>query len=345
MSLTTRPLPGPGLTVRAGDLFAVCADDGATTDDVIALVRAVAADGGDGADLVRRATALLDRARIACALAGPTTVDGFAVLVSGTACAEVTGPQERIQISGPAPVLRVLDGPVHTLRLALDGAGAADPRTRLDAGVVAGAGVLAENGVPAPAHPPRQPDLSAPFTSVLLLPGHAEQVDDEPTVDPNAATQALIEGVYCKNEHFNDPALRYCQRCGISMAQRTQVSQLGPRPPLGVLLLDDGTTLRLDTDYVVGREPERDPDVDTGRARPLRITDLVTGVSRRHLRLALSGWNVQVVDLGSANGTQLTPAGAAGPQRVPPGEPVVIRPGARIAFGRRWLRYESHRNP
>jgi len=353
MSLLTRPLPGAGLAVRAGNLFAVCADDGAATEEVLALVGAVAAEGGDGAVLVRRAAAALEPARLACALAGPTADGGVAVLVCGTATADVTAPQERIQISGPAPVWRLLTGPVDTLRLALPGAGAAaDPRTRLEAGVVAAAGIVAEpvlhdaaTAVRRPAPAPRQPDRDAPFEAVLLVPGYVEEPPAGPPVDPTAATQPLIEGVYCKNEHFNDPALRYCQLCGISMAQRTPVSRLGPRPPLGVVLLDDGTTFRLDADYVVGRDPHQDADVGSGRARPLRITDGMSGISRRHFRLALSGWDVQVVDLDSANGTYVAAPGDAGPHRIAAGTPVTVRPGSRITFGQRWLRYESHRNP
>jgi len=358
MTLVTRPLPGPGLAVRAGDLFAVCADDGAGVGDLLALVGAVAAEGGDGADLVRRAADLLEPVRPACALAGPNGRGGVAVLVCGAATADVTGPQERIHLSGPAPVRRLVSGPVSALRLLLPGAGAADPRTRLDAGVVAAAGIAAELGscvaapsvdaVPAarrPAPVPRQPDPAAPFESVLLVPGHADAPPPESPIDATADTRSLVEGVYCKNDHFNDPALRYCQLCGISMAQLTQVTRLGPRPPLGVLLLDDGTTFRLDADYVVGRDPEQDPDVGGGRARPLRIADGMSGVSRRHLRVALSGWQVQVVDLHSANGTYVAPPRDGGPQRIETGVPVVIRPGSQIAFGRRWLRYESHRNP
>ncbi|GAB3829556.1 FHA domain-containing protein [Dactylosporangium cerinum] len=162
---------------------------------------------------------------------------------------------------------------------------------------------------------------------------------------PAAATQPLVEGVDCKNGHFNDPAVRFCQLCGIAMLQVTHVTRLGPRPPLGVLLLDNGMTLRADADYVVGREPERDADVAAGRARPLRIADSHGGISRRHLRIRLSGWQVQVLDLGSANGTFVQEPGAQEAPPVPPAQPVTIRPGTKVIFGRRWLRYESHRNP
>ena len=68
-------------------------------------------------------------------------------------------------------------------------------------------------------------------------------------------------------------------------------------------------------------------------------------MSRRHVRVRLSGWRVEVVDLHSANGTLLHRPGAAEAERLRPGVPVVVTPGARIDVGRRWFRYESHRNP
>ncbi|MEU4427633.1 FHA domain-containing protein, partial [Actinoplanes sp. NPDC024001] len=208
--------------------------------------------------------------------------------------------------------------------------------------VVAGAGLLAEHTRPAVA--PRVPDRAAPFEAVILRPGHAGPPAPA-AVEPEADTRVLIEGVLCRNEHFNDPQLRYCQICGISMAQVTQVSRLGPRPPLGLLLLDDGSTLRLDFDYVAGREPDQHPDVSARRARPLRLTGPVSGVSRQHVRVGLTGWRVELTDLGSANGTYVLPPGTEQSVRLTPGEPLPIRPGTRVELGRRWFRYESHRNP
>lgn len=188
----------------------------------------------------------------------------------------------------------------------------------------------------------RQPDRSAPFEAVLLVPRAA----DVPTVvaTRDEPTPLLVEGVHCANGHFNDPAVPFCQLCGISMAQRTPVTVLGPRPPLGVLLLDDGATFRLDADYVVGREPHRNPAVAQG-ARPLRVSEPASGVSRQHLRVTLTGWTVHIVDLESVNGTLLELPGDPQPRRLDPGMPAEIPPGTRVAFGLRWLRYESHRNP
>jgi hypothetical protein len=59
------------------------------------------------------------------------------------------------------------------------------------------------------------------------------------TVD--AAVSSLIIGVRCTHGHFNDPKVPYCSVCGISMIQLTRVPVPAPRPPLGVLTLDDGS--------------------------------------------------------------------------------------------------------
>ena len=265
MSMRVYPLPGAGLVVRAGDLIAVCADAGPETDALVALVQRAAADGAGG-DPVGRLAGQLGADGVPCAVAGPVTDRTASVLVRGAASAEVVGAQERLHLHGPVLTHRTVDGPLRTVRLTLPGHGAPDRRTALDAGVVSGAGLLAE--IVQPFEQFRRPDRSAPFEASILLPGHAEA---PPAVPPpsadDAATRPLVEGVYCRDDHFNDPDQRYCQICGISMAQLTQVSRLGPRPPLGLLLLDDGSTLRLDTDYVVGREPDSDRDVVAARAR------------------------------------------------------------------------------
>jgi len=283
--------------------------------------------------------------------------------VAGSAVADVVGARGGVRLSAPSLTHRVVPGPIRSLRLSLPGAGPPHLRTRLDAGIVVGAGIAVEVRSDLRdedcAEPPALRGLGrdAPFEAVILVPGYAEQARPPaesrgesprglPALPPDDAdTRPLIEGVYCKNDHFNDPLQPFCHVCGISMTQLTHISRLGPRPALGVLMLDDGTTFRLDADYVAGREPAFDPDVAAGRARPLRLAGPVSGVSRRHLRVRLTGWAVEVCDLNSANGTYIHKPGGAAPARIVPGVPVVVQPGTRVEFGARWLRYESHRNP
>ena len=101
------------------------------------------------------------------------------------------------------------------------------------------------------------------------LPLGAEPPDGHEPGTPDKHPQVL--GVYCKNGHFDDPEARYCAVCGIGMAQLTKTPQQGKRPPLGVLVLEDGSVFQLDTDYVLGREPTLDSSVADGSARPLRL--------------------------------------------------------------------------
>jgi hypothetical protein len=150
----------------------------------------------------------------------------------------------------------------------------------------------------------------------------------------------LVDGVLCARDHFNDPAARACRQCGIGLDQPPRGFQRRPRPPLGVLVLDDGARVTLDTDYVLGREPTFDSDVIDGRARPLRINDPNGTVSRLHLRISLAGWQVEVSDLGSANGSVLQSSGAERP--LAPFEPTVIEPGTRIGIGHRSMQYVAY---
>ena len=150
----------------------------------------------------------------------------------------------------------------------------------------------------------------------------------------------MVDGVPCARDHFNDPAARACRQCGIGLGQPPRNFQRRPRPPLGVLVVDDGTRFPLDGDYVVGREPTFDSDVIDGRARPLRINDPNGTVSRLHLRISLIGWQVEVSDLGSANGSLLQSSGAERP--LAPFEPTVIEPGTRIGIGHRSMQYLAY---
>ncbi|MGW4793672.1 FHA domain-containing protein [Nonomuraea sp. NPDC004297] len=161
---------------------------------------------------------------------------------------------------------------------------------------------------------------------------------------PEHGERPLVYGVDCKNDHFNDPRVPYCAVCGIALVQRTLVPYKGPRPSLGVLVLDDGTALPLESDYLLGRDPERAPEVAGGTARPAKVTSPDGSVSRRHLRVALDGWDVNLVDLGSVNGTQIQPPGDPNFYDIPPNEPVTIAPGTTVRVGvSRTLRFEPHR--
>jgi pSer/pThr/pTyr-binding forkhead associated (FHA) protein len=113
------------------------------------------------------------------------------------------------------------------------------------------------------------------------------------------------------------------------------------RPPLGVLVVDDGTVLLLTGDVIIGREPGLAEEVTSGRAQPLQLRDETHSVSRVHAHVRLTGWEVTVVDSGSSNGTFLSSTGTAGPW-VRVEEPTPLAPGDRIRLGKRQLMFDRH---
>ncbi|MDQ6616091.1 MAG: FHA domain-containing protein, partial [Actinomycetota bacterium] len=197
---------------------------------------------------------------------------------------------------------------------------------------------------PVPAEP-------LPFIAVALadpaVPPHPEEVREPLPIAGVAPADEeppgpKVRGVICSRGHFNDPAAPFCGVCGISMVQRTLNLVEGPRPPLGVIVFDDGTTFTLDADYVLGREPENDPSVISGDARPLALTDPDRTVSRVHAGLVLDGWSVKAVDRGSANGTFMAAPGEDSWAALTPNRPTTIKPGTRLRVGQRVFLFDSH---
>jgi pSer/pThr/pTyr-binding forkhead associated (FHA) protein len=133
--------------------------------------------------------------------------------------------------------------------------------------------------------------------------------------------------------------------CGIGMAQLTKIRKKDKRPPLGVLVLPDGSVCQLDSDYVIGREPTLDASVADGSARPLRLQGASGVVSRIHARVDLDGWQVYISDLNSANGTQVVLPGETSSTALRPGVRTPLVAGAQIRLGNEYgLRYDSHRH-
>ncbi|SFP76521.1 FHA domain-containing protein [Geodermatophilus dictyosporus] len=211
-----------------------------------------------------------------------------------------------------------------------------------------------DHAAPLPPEPAPPVELPAPKKSTLLFGGTAEPEPRreplptpgaEPAVGAPAAEpqdeRPQVKGILCKNGHLNDPRAGFCALCGIRTTQQTAVLVEGPRPPLGLLVFDDGATVSLDMDYLLGREPETDERVASGQLRPLLVVDHTGGVSRHHAEIRLEGWDVLLVDTGSANGTLVAPRGAPGWSSLVPGQPVRLTPGMAVRMGGRQFAFES----
>ena len=285
------------------------------------------------------------------------------------------GPEIEVTAGGSMiPVARTVTGAVVTVRLVIGAAAAPDPRLRLDAGVVFGGGVLL-TVTQEKSHPliPNGPHVTvAPTTRPAAEQARSAaepdaeswfrtaqpsrpmtQTDGSSTDGPSAVPIAdistmrleqlgvvepvVVDGALCPRMHFNPPDAMFCRECRVSMRDLTRNIRRQPRPPLGVLLVDDGRGYPLDRDYVIGREPLLDGDVAAGRATPLPVTDAEGSVSRLHLRVSLVGWRVEVRDLGSSNGSVLYRAG--GPRTLAPADVAVLDPGARVGVGRRSVQF------
>ncbi len=201
-------------------------------------------------------------------------------------------------------------------------------------------------------------DAAVPqFESIALGPRAAEDLeaadDDRPAplpiisdrrdVPASSTAPSQVRGVFCKNHHFNDPRQLFCAVCGINMVQQTPVLVDGNRPPLGVIVLDDGSVFQLDTSYLLGRDPDSDDLVRRGRYRSIPMADNQNLISRIHARLELRSWDVVLVDNASTNGTFFARPGSPQWERVPTSGEQLLVPGSRIRIGNRTLAFNSHR--
>jgi hypothetical protein len=148
----------------------------------------------------------------------------------------------------------------------------------------------------------------------------------------------MVDGVVCEQGHFNHPKASYCVVCSSSIVEGLVQ---GRRPSLGTAAIHDVGSFPLDASYVVGREPQFDPLVQAGTAKPLVLDDADQSVSRVHAEIRLVDWDVEIIDRDSANGTFLLAPEATEWTRLRPREPVRVTPGAQVAFGRRVMTFEG----
>ena len=172
----------------------------------------------------------------------------------------------------------------------------------------------------------RQREDAAP-TSALAL--------DEQQEAPQAREHLCARG------HLNDPKAQICAFCGVRMDEPKGPPTSGPRPPLGMLVFDDGATYTVDAEYLVGRMPEADARVTSGALRGLALDDPSGAVSRVHVEVLVNGWEALLVDAGSRNGTYVLQPGEQAWTQLVAGEGHRLVPGTRIRIGGRSFMFES----
>ena len=153
-----------------------------------------------------------------------------------------------------------------------------------------------------------------------------------------AGEDVMVEGRECAQGHLNDPLAPACRVCGSAL---TDNFGRGPRPPLGRLVRNDGASVVVDRDYIIGRKPEEAPEVVAGICAPLAVPQNEMGVSRVHCEIRISLWSVLLTDRNSANGTFIRPVGVSDWIRLEPGHTVPVVAGSGISVGPYELRFEA----
>ena len=194
----------------------------------------------------------------------------------------------------------------------------------------------------------------SPFQSVVLIDATApKRLDPLPIADnsdeaedvsavvdeaPVNESRVEVEGILCSRGHFNNPQSAYCMVCGMSLLHLTPHRVVRPRPTLGFIVFDDGASFGLDRSYLIGREPSASIN---SKAELLVIHDNNDTLSRTHAELRLNGWTVQIVDLGSTNGTYVWDTQNDRWNQLTANHPIELQSGETVALGRRTFVFES----
>ena len=194
---------------------------------------------------------------------------------------------------------------------------------------------------PAPVRAERIVGAGSDEAAAGLEPAAAGGVATGETPQAAAVDEPQIQGTPCPRGHLNDPRSQVCAQCGTRIEESGGQQVAGPRPPLGLLVFDDGATYSVDAEYLVGRMPEADERVTSGELRSLPLEDGSGAVSRVHAEIRVTGWDVQLVDSGSRNGTFVSGPGDPGWTQLPAGQSHRLVPGTRVRLGGRSFHFDS----
>jgi hypothetical protein len=142
-------------------------------------------------------------------------------------------------------------------------------------------------------------------------------------------TGPTVLAARCPSGHVSPAYAGSCRVCREPLP--AQDPFVTARPVLGALRFSTGDVVSLDRGVVMGRAP-RMPDVnDPQRPHVVQLASPSDEISRTHLEVRLDGWHVIVVDLGSTNGTMVTPPGQD-TTKLRENDPLVIEPGTVVSL-------------
>ena len=132
---------------------------------------------------------------------------------------------------------------------------------------------------------------------------------------------------FCPKHHPNNPETERCTVCQVDLRAVSTVVDMTPHP-VARLLLEDGSAIDLVGTILIGRSPDHEAGSDT-------LTVTGRQVSRVHFVLDVSGWQLQIRDADSTNGTFVVRQGERGRRRVPTDSSLAVQVGDTIQFGSR----------
>ena len=150
------------------------------------------------------------------------------------------------------------------------------------------------------------------------------------------AGEEVVEGITCRNGHFCHPSLRYCLLCGDQLRSMGVDHVFGVRPPVGVLILADGTTHVVDRDLLLTRSDGSDGSdgSDALMVKPVGPRSRARGTAR----IRICGWTPVAYGVADAISV-IFPGGYELPMA--PGVPVPLIPGAELLLGGQRVWFES----
>ena len=150
-----------------------------------------------------------------------------------------------------------------------------------------------------------------------------------------------MPGVRCELGHFNHPRALTCFRCGRPILPGSP-QQNGHRPPVGVLLADDGTIWALSRGCLIGAEPSTAPEVQSGAAQGIALRAGPNhAMAPVHAEIQIRVWSTFLIDRAAEGGTWLQEPDAQGWAQLGRNEQRELANGSHVSCGGRVLTYLS----